>query len=233
VGWWLNTDLRGKHLGAAIGAIGEDDPPTFRVGRLLIERTWSTRHGWDGPADGRPQQRPDFLRAVCSCGWTSRHLDQEDDQFEDLDDPPGAEPEAGDPVAALDFEHTARARWLAHALAATCAAVPEPAADALTILRSHLDQLAALQPLAALSLIAAMREAAAAAEAKAVAFGRGHDTSWEELAAAAGTSRQVLHRKHRGLTPHSGDDLDPLLLPGYQHTGQLPYTVTDTAPEEL
>ncbi|MER6256292.1 hypothetical protein ABT224_33575 [Streptomyces sp. NPDC001584] len=221
MGWLLDSDTKRAHIGAALGYIGEAEAaPTFRMGRFLVERSW-TGGQWEGPVEGRPEQAPDYLRPVCSCGWTSQVLTE-------VERYPGLV--GTEPVERLVYEDKARAHWLAHAVAATSAARPKPVAENWSALESWLWSLPQRQPLATLQLAREMREAIDRAVESAVAIGRALDISWEDLAAEAGTTRQQLWRKYRGvrIPPPGSDSLDSPRLPGYQHEpGQLDYTVTD------
>ena len=226
--WQLDTDTRAAHLGAALGTIGEDDrAPTYRVGRALYERTWWDGE-WEGPEEGRDElPPPDFLRAVCSCGWSSRVLVDMS-----ILEPVGSRPPAERPAAfRLVGQDKARAYWLAHALAATSAALPDAAAEARAQAATWMRNLANAQPLAALALARELKAAADEFEELAVRHARALEIPWEDIGAAAGTTRQQAWRKHKGLPPldqQPGDLLRPSFLPMYQHEeGHPPYTVTD------
>lgn len=220
--WHLGSDERRAHLGAALGYVGEDESaPTYRVGRALHERTWQDGK-WGGPEDGRPESGPDFLRAICSCGWTSPAL-------VDMSAVLPLNPERP-AVNSLQGQDRARAYWLAHALAATSPDLPGPAAQAYEDVRVWSGELARRQPLAALAHTRALRELADAYEGLAVRHARALEIPWEDIGAAAGTTRQQVWRKHRAQPPltDEGDDiLTPVHLPSYQHeNGHPPYTIT-------
>jgi hypothetical protein len=222
--WQLDTDRRAAHIGAALGYLGEDDrAPTYRVGRALYERTWANG-AWEGPTEGRSElPPPDFLRAVCSCGWSSPVLVE-------MSPDPGSPNRLG-----LYREDKARAFWLAHALAATSAALPEGADQARTRVASWLQTLADCQPLAALTLAHQMRTDADEFEQRAVRHARALGIPWEDIGTAAGTTRQQIWRKHKGLAPLDKEEepnvLRPAFLSPYQRDeGHPPYTITDLRP---
>ncbi|MFD4320479.1 hypothetical protein [Streptomyces sp. NPDC058548] len=223
--WQLDTDPRAAHIGAALGYLGDDDrAPTYRVGRALYERTWHNGE-WEGPDEDMPESPPDFLRALCTCGWTSPAL--VDMSFE-------LPPHPDRPAAyQLTGQDQARAYWLAHALAATSRALPVGAADALGQATKWLRTLAGCQPLAALALTRELRAAADGFEAGAVRHARALDVPWEDIGAALDTTRQQVWRKHRSLPPFTDEERDilrPTRPPVYQHEdGHPPYTVTDVA----
>lgn len=222
--WHLNTDGRRAHLGAALGYLAEDaTAPTYRVGRALYERTWQNGE-WDGPDEGRPEPTPDFLRAVCSCGWLSPVMVDMSFSLSDQDFERPA-------VHRLHSQEKARAYWLAHALAATSNALPDEAGKVHDQAVEWLQTLVRCQPLAALTLAHALREASDAYEDQAVRHARALEVSWEDIGAAASTTRQQVWRKYRGLPPLEGDErsiLEPSFPPAYQHeVGAPPYTVHD------
>ncbi|MFF3730862.1 hypothetical protein ACFYXM_11200 [Streptomyces sp. NPDC002476] len=225
--WHLNTDERRAHLGAALGYLGEDETaPTYRVGRALFERTWQSGK-WGGPDESCPEQDPGYLRAVCMCGWSS-------DVLVDLsvELPPDHERPA---ASRLHGQDRARAYWLAHALAATSTALPGGAEDMLGQSEQWLRTLTGRQPLACLSLARALREIADIHEGQAVRHARALQISWEDIGTAAGTTRQQMHRKHRGQPPLTDehDILHPIHIPSYQHEdGHPPYTITETRERE-
>ncbi|MFD5372108.1 hypothetical protein, partial [Streptomyces sp. NPDC127103] len=221
--WQLNTDPRAAHLGAALGYLGDDErAPTYRVGRALYERTW--RDGeWEGPDEDMPDSPPDFLRAVCGCGWSSPVL-------VDMSLPLPHNPEQ--PAAfALIGQDKARAYWLAHALAATSPEPPTDARKAVLDAATWSTRLAANQPLAALAIARELQQLAATTAALAVRHARALDAPWEDIAAGLDTSRQQAWRKYKGLpalTDEEREALRPPFPPIYQHEdGQLSYEVTD------
>ncbi|MEU8526463.1 hypothetical protein AB0C77_12825 [Streptomyces sp. NPDC048629] len=218
--WQLDTDHRAAHIGAALGYLGDDErAPTYRVGRAHYERTW--RDGqWEGPEEDRPETPPDFLRAVCSCGWYARVLVE-------------MHPDAASSRRRVpQGQDRARAFWLAHALAATSAALPDDAEQARARAMEWLRTLADSQPLAALALTRQLRADVDEIEQRAVRHARALEVPWEDIGAAVGTTRQQAWRKHKGLAPldekEARDVLRPTFLPSYQHDdGHPPYTVTD------
>ncbi|MFJ4003791.1 hypothetical protein ACIPWL_10075 [Streptomyces sp. NPDC090023] len=235
----LDSDAKRSHVGSTLGRFEEAEiGPTYPMQhggrRVWVERMWD-EGAWTGPDEGRPERAPDWLTAICQCGWNAQTLVPRDRAGapDSLREQRAAE---GHPLAtdALTGEDLARAYWLAHALAATSSALPQGATAALQDTRGWLTTLAHRQPHAAIRMAAVLREQANEAERVAVGRARGLDTPWEDIARAAGIAKQPMWRKHRGVSPAvSRDEISPSTLPQYQHEdGHPPYTIEHIPPTD-
>jgi hypothetical protein len=137
-----------------------------------------------GTAPAEPNTGPAFEpvghRAVCSCGWMGRS------EF-----PPSQE-----------GGWAATSEWTQHMKPLWAATPPDWLLNRSDNLRESLAELAASWPLQALGVLAEVERWQRPLTERAVAAARAGGTSWAEIGAALGITKQSAHQRFRAATAH-------------------------------
>ncbi|MGW3091729.1 hypothetical protein [Streptomyces sp. NPDC001108] len=196
--WIHEDDTPGatRHAGYLLARLADGTIPTYRVGKLLAERTfadsWDGDGGWwQGPDQGRPDEQPAQLVPACECGWYGPDLPYDIEGGHTTPPPYGGQPmrDAG--------SRAAMQVWRDHAAAALTSTGPAPARQQLAQLGGTLAELADERPRAALTLIRQMREIAALIEPLAIAGALRHHITWDTIGSDLRQTRQAVNGRYR------------------------------------